>query len=731
MPTSIGKAYVQIVPSAEGIRDAVSDILNDQLPGAGEQSGGSLAQGLASGLKKGGALIATGLAAATAGVVAFGKSSVDAGMGFDSAMSQIAATLGWTTEEINSNAERNGVMVGDTFDALRAKAAEMGSSTVYSAQEAAEGLNILAMSGYDAEQSMSMIEDVLHLAAAGSMDMASAAGYVSGAMKGFNDETKDSGYYADLMAKGATLANTSVAELGEAMSSGAAGAAAYGQSADSMTIALLRLAEQGEVGAAAGTALSAAMKNLYTPTDQGAKALTQLGVAAYNSDGSARDFNDVVNDLSSALSGMSAEEANAYKQTIFGIQGLDAFNKMTVTGVEKQTEWAAALAGASDGMGEAAKQYETMTDNLQGDLSGWNSSLEGFKIAVSDELTPTIREFVQFATSGMSEVTEAFKTGGIDAAVDTLGFILADGLQMLMDILPEVLQAGMDLLAALLEGIILNLPTISDAALQIVMSLADFLIDNIPKIISAAVQLVAGLVHGLAESIPLLIPAAIAMVSALMQDLIDNLDLLIDAAIELVSALATGLVQNLPLLLSAAWDILTGIVYAFITHAPEMWEAGKSLISGLWDGIKSAAGWLWDHISSWARDLLRGVKNIFGIHSPSTVFAGFGEMMMEGLGEGIEDNAGIVSDAMDGISSLITGEMISSVDLNANAAVRSGIISGEYDLADYSSQENMNQAALLREQNSLLRELIEKSGVYLDGKKLAASTNRYARAMGV
>ncbi|MBR5112800.1 MAG: phage tail tape measure protein, partial [Clostridia bacterium] len=85
---------------------------------------------------------------------------------------------------------------------------------------------ILAMSGYDANQSISMIEDVLHLAAAGSMEMGDAAGFISGALKGFNDETKDSRYYADLMAKGATLANTSVSQLGEAMASGAAGAAA-------------------------------------------------------------------------------------------------------------------------------------------------------------------------------------------------------------------------------------------------------------------------------------------------------------------------------------------------------------------------------------------------------------------------------------------------------------------------------------------------------------------------
>lgn len=330
---------------------------------------------------KAGAVAAT---AAAAGMTAFAKSAVDTGMGFDAAMSQVAATLGTTVDQIGE---------------LREKAQEMGASTVYSAKEAAEGLNILAMSGYDADQSIGMIEDVLHLAAAGSMDMAQAAGYVSGAMKGFADDTKDAGYYADLMAKGATLANTSVAELGDAMSSGAAVAASYGQSAESMTIALLRLAEQGEAGSTAGTALAAAMKNLYAPTDQAAKKMAELGVNAFDTTtGKARDFNTVVNELQASMAGMTDQERTANAQLIFGIQGFNAYNKMVVTGTEKQAEWAEALAHASDAGGEAARQYATMTDNLQGDMTSLSSATEGVKIAFSEGVTPAIRETVQQLT---------------------------------------------------------------------------------------------------------------------------------------------------------------------------------------------------------------------------------------------------------------------------------------------------------------------------------------------
>lgn len=435
----------------------------DGLKEAGE-SGRSFTQKIGSTLKKAGKVAGVGLAAAGTAVMAFGKSSINTGMEFDVSMSQIAATLGMSVEDIENNIDG----AGDTFQKLRSKAKQMGSATNFTAKQAAEGLNILAMSGYDATQSMDMIEDVLHLAAAGSMDMASAAGYVSGSMKGFNDSTKDSGYYADLMAKGATLANTSVAQLGEALSGGAAGAKAYGQSAETTTVALLRLAEQGEVGSAAGTSLAAAMKNLYSPTDQAAAALKELGVATYTSSGESRDFNTVVNELDAALSGYTDEQKAAYKQTIFGIQGLDAYNKMTVTGVDKQNEWAAALRSASDGAGEAAKQYETMTDNLQGDIDIFNSAVDGLKIAVSDKLTPSLREFVQFGSNAVGELAAAFEEKGLNGAMEALGNIIAQGTIKLIAGIPAFISAGASLISGIVLGFKSNFPLLLQAGKDVV-----------------------------------------------------------------------------------------------------------------------------------------------------------------------------------------------------------------------------------------------------------------------
>ena len=583
--------------------------------------------------------------------VDFCKSAVSVGQEFDSSMSQVAATLGMTTDAIKNNV--NGA--GDTFDMLREKAKEMGSSTNFSASQAADGLNTLAMSGYSAKESVEMIEDVLHLSAAGSIDMANAAGYISGAMKGFNDRTKTSAYYADLMAKGATLANTSVAQLGEAMSSGAAGAAAYSQTADSMTVALLRLAEQGDVGSAAGTALSAAMKNLYTPSDKAKKALAELGISAYDTNGKARDFNTVVNELNNSLSKYTEEQQNAYKQSIFGQQGLNAYNKMVVTAIDKQNEWTQALANCS---GEAANQYKTMTDNLQGDIDSWNSALDGFKIELSDKLMPTVREFVQFGTESLSSITKAFQENGFDGAVDALGDALNNGISMIVQKIPQVLNAAKTLVLSLVKGIIDNLPEIVKAALEVVVELAKGIVEALPELLPALVECIATitdtltspsmlseildtalnllitLADGLIDAIPQLVDATIQIIENLIRFLVEpqNISKLVNAGIRVTMALQTGLLNALPKLAEGALKLVLAIGDT-IVHTDWL-QVGKNIVDGLWDGLKHS----WNSLQEWFNNavngLVDGIKGWLGIHSPSKVFAGIGDFMALGLGEG-------------------------------------------------------------------------------------------------
>lgn len=498
------------------------------------------------------------ISAVAGAAVDFAKDSVEVGKGFDAAVSQIGATLGYTADQLHDSTSE----AAQNVQMLRDKAQEMGAATSFSATEAADGLNILAMSGYSAEQSCEMIGDVLNLAAAGSLSLADAAAYTSGAVKGFADKTKDAQYYTDLMAKGATLANTDVKALGEALSGGSATAASYGQTADGLTLSLLRMAEQGVTGSDAANALSRAMADIYTPTDGAKKALEALGVSAYTTSGEARDFNTVADELNKKLSKMSDEEANAYKNALFSSRGLQAFNKMTVTSTEKVNEWADALSNAA---GSAAAQAETMLDNLQGDLTIFGSAMEGAQLVISDALSPTIREFVQIGTDGISELTAAFKDGGLTGALDAIGEIAEKAIGKVNDILPGILSTAAEIVSALSAqlpaalGTIL--PTLTDGLMQMLGGITAML----PDMLSVLSSVLTGIMDSLAEILPDIMQSAFLAVVNLAPDLAN-------AVTGLIGSLAGAVMDAAPVILLTVMRTAENIVDALGGMLPDLLE---------------------------------------------------------------------------------------------------------------------------------------------------------------
>ena len=338
------------------------------------------------------------------------SSSVETGKSFDTAISQVAATTGQTVDQI-----------GD----LKAAAEEMGATTKFTATEAAEGINILAMAGMSASDILTedangatLLSTTLDLASAGAMSMESSATYLTSSLKGFSKEGKSAAYYADLMAKGATLANTDVSALGEALSGVSANASAYGQASDSVTLSLLKLAEANVTGSNATTALNSAMSEVYTPTDQAKKALDSLGVSAYNADGTARDFNDVVDNLTGALSGMSDQQKNATLNTIFGVQGLDAYNKMAAVSAEKTNSFKESLAAAS---GSAAQQAQTQLDNLGGSMTLLDSAMDGLKLAFYNLFSGKLKAAIDLISESVSILTNGLSSGGLLGMVKSVG----------------------------------------------------------------------------------------------------------------------------------------------------------------------------------------------------------------------------------------------------------------------------------------------------------------------
>lgn len=508
----------------------------------------------------------TAMVAGSAAAVAFTKTSIDAGMNFDTAMSQVAATMGTTVDKIGN---------------VKAKAEEMGRTTKYTATEAAEGMNILAQAGLSADEQISGIGTVLNLASAGAMSLEESASYTAGAVKGFGDSMSNASYYADLMAKGATLANTDVRGLGEAFSGSAATAKNYGQAADSVTLSLLRLAEQNVTGSEASTALNRAMADLYTPTDDASKALYQLGVSAYKSNGEAKDFNDLVDELNGSLQGMTAEQKNNALATIFTTQGLQAFNKMTASSdATVQKFWK----GIQDSSGSAAQQAATQLDNLQGDITLLSSATEGLQLAFYNTFSGTIRGAIKGITSEVSGLAEAMESGGISGALSKLA---QDAINFSGQ-LPGVAKIGGDLINGLISSVTQNSGSITTAVGQLLNNLASTISTGLNVFTSVGVNLLTTIANGMTQGIPTFLGQALPMLTQFTESLRSNAGKLINAGLTLIQNIAQGLINSIPVLIAYVPTIITNLAGIINDNAPKILATGVTIITNLAIGLVRA-----------------------------------------------------------------------------------------------------------------------------------------------
>lgn len=531
-----------------------------------EGNASSSASKIGGAFKTVGKVAKTAMVAGSAAAVAFTKTSIDAGMNFDTAMSQVAATMGTTVDKIGN---------------VKAKAEEMGRTTKYTATEAAEGMNILAQAGLSADEQISGIGTVLNLASAGAMSLEESASYTAGAVKGFGDSMSNASYYADLMAKGATLANTDVRGLGEAFSGSAATAKNYGQAADSVTLSLLRLAEQNVTGSEASTALNRAMADLYTPTDDASKALDQLKVSAYKTNGEAKDFNDLVDELNGSLQGMTAEQKNNALATIFTTQGLQAFNKMTASSdATVQKFWK----GIQDSSSSAAQQAATQLDNLQGDITLLSSATEGLQLAFYNTFSGTIRGAIKGITSEVSGLAEAMESGGISGALSKLA---QDAINFSGQ-LPGLTKIGGDLINGLISSVTQNSGSITTAVGQLLNNLASTISTGLNVFTSVGVNLLTTIASGMTQGIPTFLGQALPMLTQFTESLRSNAGKLINAGLTLIQNIAQGLINSIPVLIAYVPTIITNLAGIINDNAPKILATGVTIITNLAIGLVRA-----------------------------------------------------------------------------------------------------------------------------------------------
>lgn len=608
-----------------------------------------------------------GFAAASTVVAGFGGSAVQAGMSFDSAMSQVAAVSGAT---------------GDEFDSLRKKAIEMGAKTKFSASEAAEAMNYMAMAGWKTEDMLDGISGIMNLAAASGEDLASTSDIVTDALTAFGMSASESGHFADILAVASSNANTNVGMMGETFKYVAPLAGAMGYSAEDTALAIGLMANSGIKASQAGTSLRSILTRLAKPTKDSQAAMDALGISITNSDGSMKSLDTVIGDLRTAFSGLSAEEKTTYAAMLGGqeaMSGLLAIVNAAPADVDKLTSSIAECNGAAE------KMAATMMDNLAGDVKLFQSALESLKITVSDALTPTLRDFTQFGTKAMEQLTLGFQKGGIDGFFSAMSDIISQAITFLAEKAPEFVKVSMKFVASLVEGILNSQGSIFQAANDVLVMLADglssWLSTHGEELYAFGNRLLRLLFQGfltagdiisenIGKFIPLLVNAFLSyhealftvgmdILGAIGRGLVENKDKIMEMASETVRNITISIGQNAPAIIDGAIVLLEALGNAFMENWPLIAAVGTEIIAKLVQGISSstptfiaAIGLLFPHITK----IIDTVGSIGGVVGKVVDFVTGGS----GIGKVLSIGKTLMS-GISGLFSLITAHPIITV----------------------------------------------------------------------
>ena len=481
-------------------------------------------------------MAAAAIGTATTAITAFGASAVRTGMNFDSAMSQVAATMGKSVDEIQD---------------LRDFAKEMGAKTAFSASQAAEALNFMALAGYDAKKSMQMLPNVLNLAAAGGMELARASDMITDTQSALSLTMEETTDLVDQMAKTASKTNTSVSQLGDAMLTVGGTAKTMKGGTVELAAALGILADNGTKGAEGGTALRNVLMTMSSAKFE--KTFGALGVSAYDSEGKMRELKDVLADMNAVMSNMTDKEKTQLISKTFNKFDLKNVNALLATSTER---WDKLTTEISEASGASKAMAETQLDNLTGNVTKLKSAYEGVQIEISDKLTPTLNDFVKLGTEGLSDITSGLKSNGLQGATTAFGNFLSKGLQTITKKIPDLVKAGSNVLTAVIKGMSDNVSVVVDAAVEIIPILIEGIGQALPALTSGFFELIVGIANGIVRLTPELLPQIISIVSNIANLIVNNADTIANATIAIIGVVADALIDNLPILIEAALLII-------------------------------------------------------------------------------------------------------------------------------------------------------------------------------
>ncbi|WP_110928417.1 phage tail tape measure protein [Bacillus massiliglaciei] len=319
----------------------------------------------------------------TAPLVGLGVLAARTGMDFEYSMSKVSAVSGAT---------------GDDLEALEKQARDLGATTQFSASEAADGMQFLAMAGFKTNDILSAMPGMLDLAAAGALDLGRAADITSNIMSGFGIAANESGHVSDVLARAASSANTNVEQLGEAMKPLGPVAKTLGWSMEQSTAAVMALSDAGIQGEMAGSAFATSLGRLAKPTKAMKKMIDQLGVSFFDANGNMKSMPDVISEIEKGTDGMTAQQKSAALTTLFGAEAYKHWAVLLDKGSKDLGKNTEMLKGAD---GAAAEMAKTMNDNATGDVKTLMSALSELGLQIYDIVQPALRAVIQGLTNAV------------------------------------------------------------------------------------------------------------------------------------------------------------------------------------------------------------------------------------------------------------------------------------------------------------------------------------------
>lgn len=390
-------------------------------------------------------------------------------------------------------------------------------------------------------------------------------------------------------------------------------------------------------------AAEVANKAITDMSDNANKIGTDMGLIQNAYQGFAKQNYTMLDNLKLGYGGTAAEMARLVNESGVLADGVtvDAKTINTVS-FDKIIE---AIGVVQDRMGitgtTAKEASETISGSLQAAKSSWKNLLTGIADdnADFDKLVNNFVDSVGVAAGNIIPRIEVALTGAGKLVESLVPVIVEKIPSLVQNVLPSLLQSGLNMVVGIVQGITTNLPTLFSSGIDMLITVIEGLIDAIPQLVDAIPEII----------------------NAILNTLNENLPRIMEAGAKLLGSLVGGIAKNLPKIVEVAWNTLKTLVNTFLNGAGALADVGRQLIQGLWEGIKSSWNWLKEKVGGFFGDLIDNVKGLLGIHSPSRVFAGIGRFMAEGLGEGWNDEfAHIKKDLESGLT----------FDANATASVK-------------------------------------------------------------